>query len=146
MKKAVPFAVVVLALVVVPMTASAQTTTTEPYSGGTVTETTIVPKIEVAANGLTITFTASGAGSDCAWQFGDGSTGTGNPVTHTYSAEGDYSVTATCGAMVLALTVSAAPQLPNTGFDVLPVALAALGLILIGGFVLRSNRRSKKAN
>ena len=145
MRKAVPSAVLVLALVVIPLTASAQSTTTEPYSGGTVTETTISPQIEVAANGLTVAFTAAGAGSACDWQFGDSSTGTGNPVTHTYAAEGDYSVTATCGALVLALTVHVAPALTYTGFDVLPFALAGLVLILIGGVVLRSNRRSKEA-
>ena len=146
MRKAVPSAVLVLALVVIPLTASAQTTTTEPYSGGGVTETTLAPQINVAVEGLTVTFTASGAGSDCTWQFGDNSTGTGNPVTHTYAAEGDYSVTATCGALVLALTVQLAPELVNTGFDVLPASLAAFGLILIGGAVLRSNRRSKETN
>lgn len=148
MRKAALFVLIlmVMTLVVAPMTAMAQTTTTEPYSGGEVTETTIAPHIQVAANGLSVDFTAAGAGSDCTWDFGDDSTGTGNPVTHTYAAEGDYSIGATCGALVLARTVHFAADLNFTGMEVLPYLLAGLALILIGALVARSNRRSKTPN
>ena len=148
MRKVVPFVLIptVLAVLFIPLTALAQTTTTEPYSGGEVTETTIAPHIQVAANGLSVTFTAAGAGSDCTWDFGDDSTGSGNPATHIYAAEGDYSIGATCGALVLARTVHFAADLNFTGMDVLPYVLAALGLILIGALVVRSNRRSKTPN
>jgi hypothetical protein len=136
----------VLALLALPLAASAQTTTTEPYSGGDVTETTIAPRIEVLANGLTATFTAVGAGGDCTWDFGDASTGTGNPTTHTYSAEGDYTVGVTCGTIVLARTLQVGADLTLTGIDVLPYLLGAFALILIGGLVVLANRRGKTAN
>lgn len=46
--------------------------------------------------GLSVTFrsTSTGASTTTAynWNFGDGNTGTGNPVTHTYSSQGLYSV------------------------------------------------------
>jgi len=45
------------------------------------------------------TFTASASGGTTpytfGWAFGDSSTGTGNPVTHTYGAAGNYTVTLT---------------------------------------------------
>lgn len=37
--------------------------------------------------------TSSGNITNYAWDFGDGATATGNPVTHTYNAGGDYDVT-----------------------------------------------------
>lgn len=43
--------------------------------------------------GQPVTFTASGAGSNTvAWQFGDGETGSGASVAHTYAAPGQYVV------------------------------------------------------
>ena len=144
MRKGVPGILIVMALLAIPLAASAQTTTTEPYSGGEVTETTIAPRIEVLANGLTVTFTAAGAGSGCTWDFGDGSTGSGNPATHTYDAEGDYAVGVSCGTVVLARNLYFAADLNFTGMDVLPYGLAAFALIFIGGLVVRANRKSKQ--
>lgn len=145
MRKLVVFASVMLLALAMPIVALAQTTT-EPYSGGAVTETTLAPHIEVAANGLSVDFTAAGAGSDCTWDFGDGSTASGNPATHIYAAEGNYTIGAACGALVLARVVHFAADLNFTGMDVLPYLLAAFGLILIGGLVVRVNRRSKVDN
>jgi len=140
------FIAALMVVLAVPIAALAQSTTTEPYSGGAVTETSLPPAINVAANGLSVNFTATGAGSDCTWQFGDDSTATGNPVTHIYAEEGDYAINATCGALVLARVVHFAADLNFTGMDVLPYLLAAFGLILIGGIVVRTNRRSKSTN
>ncbi|MFN8395263.1 MAG: PKD domain-containing protein [Bacteroidia bacterium] len=46
---------------------------------------------------LTVTFTDNSTGTNgivaWAWDFGDGNTGAGTPVTHTYNAPGIYSVT-----------------------------------------------------
>jgi PKD repeat protein len=59
-----------------------------------------------------ITFTGSAQGSEplaYAWDWGDGGTATGNPVTHAYAAPGDYLVTLTvsndCGSMQMQHTV-----------------------------------------
>ncbi|HNM26068.1 MAG TPA: PKD domain-containing protein, partial [Saprospiraceae bacterium] len=47
-------------------------------------------------NGCTVTFfsTSSNPPSPINWGFGDGTTGSGNPVTHIYSGNGTYNVTA----------------------------------------------------
>ena len=49
--------------------------------------------------GQSVTFTASASGGTApytfSWSFGDGSSATGNPVTHAYSASGSYTVTVT---------------------------------------------------
>ena len=134
---------VVIALLVLPLSASAQTTTTEPYSGGEVTETTIAPRIEVLSAGLTKTFTAAGLGADCTWNFGDGSLGSGNPADHTYAAEGTYDVSADCGSQVLSLQVTAAETLSTTGMDVLRYVLIAVALLTFGGLIVRAVRESR---
>jgi len=141
-----PGILIVLVLLAVPLSAYAQTTTTEPYSGGTVTETTIAPFIQVLANGLTVTFTAAGAGGDCTWDFGDDASDTGNPVTHTYETEGDYAIGVTCGTIVLARTAYFAADLNFTGMNVLPYLLGGFALIFIGGLMIHSNRRSRATN
>lgn len=147
MKRPAVVALFVASLVLaVPLAALAQTTTTEPYSGGEVTETTITPRINVMADGLTVAFTATGVGNDCSWDFGDGASGSGNPATHTYDAEGDYTITATCGVQVLSRTVHFAENLNFTGMDVLPYAGGAIALLLIGLVVVRANPRSKKTD
>lgn len=52
------------------------------------------------ANGLTISFDASastdhGTITDYRWYFGDGTTGSGQTIAHTYAEEGNYTVTLT---------------------------------------------------
>ena len=115
----------------------------EPYSGGTVAETTITPRIVLAAEGRSVTVTAAGTSEPCTLAVGDDAAGTVTPAVHTYAAEGAYDITATCGALVLARTVSFAKGLNFTGFEVLPYLLVAIALILIGGLMVRSYRRSK---
>ena len=143
MKRTVPQFLMVLALVAIPVSAAAQTTTTEPYSGGGVTETTIAPRIDVLSEGLTKTFTATGLGTDCTWSFGDDSTGTGNPVDHTYASAGTYDVSANCGGAVLGLQITASEALSTTGMDVLRYVLVAIALITFGWLIVRSARQSR---
>ena len=143
MSKYLSFFVILMLLMAIPLAASAQTTTTEPYSGGGVTETTIAPRIDVLSAGLTKTFTATGYGTDCTWSFGDDSTGTGNPVDHTYAAAGTYDVTANCGGAVLSLQVTAAEALSTTGMDVARNVLIAIALITFGGLLIRATRPAK---
>ena len=137
------FVVLLMLVLAIPLSAAAQTTTTEPYSGGGVTETTIAPRIDVLSAGLTKTFTATGLGTDCTWSFGDDSTGTGNPVDHTYAAAGTYDVSANCGGAVLSLQVTAAQALSTTGMDVLRYVLIAIALITFGGLIVRSTRQTR---
>ena len=143
MKRILSFAVLLVLLLAIPVAAGAQTTTTEPYSGGGVTETTIAPRIDVLSAGLTKTFTATGYGTDCTWSFGDDSTGTGNPVNHTYASAGTYDVTATCGGAVLSLQVTASEALASTGMDVLRYVLIGIALVTFGGLLVRSTRRAR---
>ena len=144
MKRTVLFVFMALALLAIPLAAAAQTTTpTEPYSGGEVTETTIAPSINVLSAGLTKTFTAAGLGTDCTWSFGDDSTGTGNPVDHTYAAGGTYNVSANCGGAVLGLQITAAQALSTTGMDVLRYVLIAIALVTFGGLLVRATRPAK---
>ncbi len=137
--------VALIAVALLAVLASPALAQTEPYSGGTVTETTIAPRIIVTAEGLTVAFTAAGANDPCGWDFGDGTTGSGNPATHTYAAEGSYTITATCGALVLARTVSFAEAISFTGFESGPWAIAALTLILLGAVILWATRRRRRA-
>jgi len=118
----------------------------EPYSGGTVAETTITPRIVVTAEGLSVAFTAAGTSEPCTWEFGDDSTGTGSPATHTYAAEGSYDITATCGALVLARTVSFAKGLNFTGFESALWGAVALVLIIGGAAVVFATRRRRLAD
>ena len=118
----------------------------EPYSGGTVTETTITPRIVVTAEGLSVAFTAAGTSDSCTWDFGDDTTGTGSPATHTYAAEGTYDITATCGALVLARTVSFAKGLNFTGFESGLLGGIALLLIIGGAAAVFASRRRRRAD
>ncbi len=55
---------------------------------------------ETSSVGQTVTFSSSTAGAlSYDWDFGDGSTATGNPVTHVYAASGSVyaTLTVTCG-------------------------------------------------
>lgn len=142
-RRTLTIVVLLILILAVPLSVAAQTTTTEPYSGGGVTETTIAPRIEVLSAGLTKTFTATGLGTDCAWNFGDDSTGTGNPVDHTYAAAGTYDVSANCGGAVLSLQVTAAQALSTTGMDVARYVLIAIALITFGGLLVRATRPAR---
>lgn len=55
----------------------------------------------VSGTGATKTFTASNpagtTGISYSWNYGDGNTGSGNPVTHTYTSTGTYNVVLTGG-------------------------------------------------
>jgi len=62
-----------------------------PIVSFTVNDTAICP-------GSSVTFTSTSTGGVpgpliCTWNFGDGFSGTGNPITHTYTASGWYNVT-----------------------------------------------------
>src|SRR3989454_6324516 len=67
--------------------------TTNPLS----TSFAFSPSSPVPGQSVTFTGTASGGSSPYMfnWTFGDGSSATGNPVTHVYSAGGSYAVTLT---------------------------------------------------
>ena len=83
---------------------------------------TIIPNFTNTFSGSTFTFSAQPAGlSNYDWNFGDGSTGSGLNVTHTYSSIGTYYVTLnctdTCGGSYSVLdTVSTCPAL-NANFN-----------------------------
>ena len=143
MRRYLSFVMILMLVLAIPLAALAQTTTTEPYSGGGVTETTIAPRIDVLSDGLTKTFTATGYGTGCTWSFGDDSTGTGNPVDHTYATAGTYDVSANCGGAVLSLQVTASDALSTTGMDVARYVLIGIALVTFGGLLVRSTRRSR---
>jgi PKD repeat protein len=74
-------------------------------TSGTLTSSTSVtfhvtqpsPIVVTVTTGFTVSFTTSISGGvapyTCSWSFGDGSTGSGCSVTHTYSGPGSYTVT-----------------------------------------------------
>ena len=71
--------------------------------------------------GQEVTFTGSALGTgpiDYAWDWGDGTTGSGNPAQHTYATAGDYVVTLTasngCGSVQAQHTVTIAPASMGT--------------------------------
>ena len=146
MKSRTLMVALVAALLLVMFVAAATAVAEEPYSGGTVAETTITPRIIVTAEGLSVAFTAAGTSDPCNWDFGDDATGTGSPATHTYAAEGTYDITATCGALVLARTVSFAKGLNFTGFESALWGAVALVLILGGAAVVFATRRRRRAD
>jgi PKD repeat protein len=59
------------------------------------------------------------------WDFGDGGTGSGAVVTHTYAADGDYLVELeaanVCGAEVVTATVSVCQPVAEADFDWTPI-------------------------
>ncbi len=120
-----------------------------------------------AANGWVVTFNADATGGTApytfTWNFGDGKTDTGNPVTHTYGGDGTY--TATVGAKdanamessaQAAVTVAkgpdgctanCAPPPPPSSFPSLPApAIPFIGIALLvagAGLVALGIRRRK---
>jgi len=126
-----------------PVVAQAQT---DPYSGSTTTVAPAEPYFTVNAYGLTVTFSAGHVAGVCTWDFGDGTTGDGNPVVRTYAADGDYTITAVCGDDTIVRSLTFAAGLAYTGFGVVPfgIGIAALVLLAVGALVvsrrLRENR------
>src|SRR6266699_2950890 len=80
--------------------------------------------------GQTVSFTGSASGGTLpysfSWSFGDGSTGTGSPVTHSFSS---------AGTLTVALTVkdNGSPQQATTSQQ--PITVSGNTLILIGRIV-----------
>lgn len=69
---------------------------------------------------FTASFTA-GSNINYAWDFGDGTTGTGNPTTHTYGTVGNYTATITATNSVSVVTTTT----PVTITDVPIMGLSA---------------------
>ena len=136
---------ILITTLVIAFIAAPAVAQTGPYTTGEVTTTTLAPAVTVVAEGLDVQFAAAGLGADCAWDFGDGTTGTGNPVDHVYSADGTYDVTATCGVLgiVVSRTLTFAANLSFTGFDTGTFVLIALGLLILGGGVVAYSRKNR---
>lgn len=79
---------------------SAASTITAPASGGTPLNPLPVPAFSYTTSGLTGSFDATastdnGSIASCAWNYGDGSTGSGCVPSHPYAVAGTYQVTLT---------------------------------------------------
>ena len=127
----------VAAILALPALAMAQ----EPYSSSTTTTIVAGPTIKVAANGLEVQLTASGITGSCTWDFGDGSTGEGNPATHTYAADGTYAVAVNCSGATSTRSITVATGLSWTGFGVVPFGIAIGILVLLGATALAVSRK-----
>lgn len=142
MRRTLVTTIAVGVMLALPLAASAQE---EPYSSSTVPATTVTPEVDSTGTGLTATFTVSGVTEDCTWDFGDDTTGAGNPVEHTYSAAGSYDVEATCGTEVLGIVFVASDEgLATTGFDSATLAGIALVVLLLGGAIVAVTRRTRE--
>ncbi|MEE9163792.1 MAG: PKD domain-containing protein [Thermoplasmata archaeon] len=119
----------------------------------TVRPTAVAGEDQTANAGATVSFDASGSSDNVAivsyeWDFGDGTTGTGETTTHTYTDPGTYTVNLTvrdaAGNLdtdLLTMTVVTEPETPPPGFQVSPevvifgvvgaVAAAAAGVALL---------------
>ncbi|MFH1329033.1 MAG: PKD domain-containing protein [Actinomycetota bacterium] len=131
----------ILALVAAFLAVPATALAAEPYSSSTTSVEPPTPGIIVAASGLTVEFTATHVTAACTWDFGDSGTGEGNPVSHTYAADGEYTVTATCGDTVLTRTLTFAADLSFTGFGLVPFGIAIVALVLLGATALAVSRK-----
>jgi flagellin-like protein len=80
---------------------STQTSGTGPQSGSATANPDPVAAFFASSNGLTVTFDASGSSASdgtiisYAWNFGDGNTGTGTSLSHTYNSARTYTVSLT---------------------------------------------------
>ncbi len=153
------------------LTVSAHDTAT-PWNPGTTTRVitlqdrppvagTISSPSNTALTGASVSFTSSGASDPdgtivgYTWVFGDGSTGTGPNVSHSYANPGTFTVkltvtdnsNSTASSNILSLTIQAAPpteQPEPTGNQSLPLflfgILATIIAALLGGGVLLFRR------
>ena len=84
-----------------PLVVSWDNLSASPVGGGTPANTPPQASFTSTANGLTANFNGSGSTdadgtiSSYAWQFGDGTTGTGATTSHAYATAGTYPVTLT---------------------------------------------------
>ena len=71
-------------------------TASATVSPGPPVSAVFTPPANQCLNGNSFTFSATGSSAGTyLWDFGDGNTGTGSPVSHTYGAAGTYTVTLT---------------------------------------------------
>jgi PKD repeat protein len=84
----------------------------------------------------TLTGLATTPGTNFAWNFGDGTTGSGSPVTHSWSPKGSYSVTLTVSATGFTGSSTTKtfqvvdPPLPATQSVVLPWVASTRGALV----------------
>lgn len=105
--------------------------------------------------GGSVTFTATNGGGDSpyafSWTFGDGSTGSGQTVTHTYQSAGTYNVTLTITdsngqTFTVKKTVSVSTASSNPfGFLTSPGGIAAIAgaVVLVAAVLLYAARRRR---
>lgn len=118
----------------------------------TVLDTT-KPDIEAGENkaataGEVVTFVAGSTSTDVAnyvWDFGDGTSGTGKNVTHTYAAAGDYTATLTitdqagnANTDTLAVKISGSD---NVSLIIGVVAVVAVAIAAIGAFMFTKKHK-----
>lgn len=131
---------VVVAFVAVPVTGLAQ----EETNSSAMSVAPCTPAIIVAATGLSVDFSATCAvARPCAWDFGDGQTGKGDPVSHTFAADGEYTVRATCGELVVTRPLTVAAGSSYTGLGLMPFGVAIAALVLLSAGALFFSRRAR---
>jgi PKD repeat protein len=90
----------------------------------------------VAGQPVTLTGLESNPAATFAWDFGDGSTGSGSPITHTFSKQGNPTVTLTVSGKGLTTTSTAktfqvaAPPAPQFQSMVLPYVVDSRGALV----------------
>lgn len=108
------------------------------------TEVPCAPGILVVATGLSADFTTTcTAVRPCSWDFGDGWAGEGETVSHVFAAEGEYTIGARCGDVVLTRTVIITAGSAYRGSGLVPFGVAIAVLVLLGAGVLFFSRRAR---